>query len=238
MGSSRPVWRACAAASSRSRARYEPVEPGLLGDRVDPRRARVLDLVDRVAEPGDRAGPPRARAPPRPPRRRRPRRGSAPCPRRHPGRRYPAPSRPAAIAPWSDSGAPGMGEPRGEDGGGEAVIGQRDEHRVEEARLLRRGHAALHDQEGELGQRRLAHQVAREVAAHDGDAVRVGGSDRGLEAHVGSLCFATRPVAVWGSSSSASYWLGTLNAVSRPRRPLAQGVEVRARRRRASRRTP
>src|SRR3954454_3753349 len=109
-----------------------------------------------------------------------------------------------------------MGEPGGEDGGGQAVIRQRDQHGVEQTRLLRRGHAPLHHQEGELGQRRLAHQVARQVAAHHGDAVRVGGPYRGLEAHVGSLCFATRPVAVWGSSSSASYWLGTLNAVSRP----------------------
>src|SRR5215216_5877288 len=108
-----------------------------------------------------------------------------------------------------------MGEPRCQDGGGEAMIRERDEDGVEHARLGGRRRPALDQEERELGEGRLAEQLARQVTPHDGDAVRVRRPNRGLEAHRRSLCFATRPVAVSGSSSSTSYWLGTLKAVSR-----------------------
>ena len=171
----------------------EPQQPqvraehaGLLGDRVQPRRARVLDLVDRVPEAGHaapagdptrtavrRARPPRvasASPPGSPPRKRA---VSSTTPRNT----DPPPSRPGGDRALQRLGRAGVGQPRGEHGRREPVVGERDEHRVEHPRLARLGHAPRDEQERQLGERHLAHQLARDVAAHDGDRVGVGGPD-------------------------------------------------------------
>src|SRR5215211_696502 len=189
-------------------------QAGLVGDLVDPRGTGVLDLVHRMAKPRNpRSGVDRPRDP------------ALHVvtdlveeadrvlhdTQKHGSRTQKA----GRHRPLKRLRRTGMGESRGQDGRGEPVIGQRDEDGVEETRLLGGGQTPLHHQEGELGKGDLAHEVPGQVPAHDGDAVGVGCPDGGFDAHVGSLCFATRPVAVWGSSSSASYWLGTLKAVSR-----------------------
>ena len=67
----------------------------------------------------------------------------------------------------------GVGEPRRQRARGEAVVGERHEHRVEDAGLRRGRLAAGHQQVRELGQREPAHDLGREIAAGDGDAVAI-----------------------------------------------------------------
>ena len=66
----------------------------------------------------------------------------------------------------------GVGEPRRERARREAVIGERHEHRVEQAALLRRGLAPRDEQIRELGEREPAHDLARQVAAGHRDLGR------------------------------------------------------------------
>ena len=75
----------------------------------------------------------------------------------------------------------GVGEPRGEHRRREAVIGQRDQNGVEQPGLPRRRRRALHEQERQLGERHVPHQVAGQVASADRDRVGRGGADPGAK---------------------------------------------------------
>jgi hypothetical protein len=70
-----------------------------------------------------------------------------------------------------------VGEPRRQHGRREAVVCQRYEHGVEQRGLAGLGHAPLDEQERELGEGDLAHQLAREVVPADGDRVGGGRAD-------------------------------------------------------------
>ena len=65
-----------------------------------------------------------------------------------------------------------VGQPRGDGGRGEAVVGERDQHRLEHAYLAGRRPAPGEQPERELAEADLAHQVAGEVVAEQPDAVR------------------------------------------------------------------
>ena len=112
----------------------------------------------------------------------------------------------------------GRGEVR-EAGGdrrrGEAVVGQRDQHRLEDADLLRRGPAHRHQPERQLAEADLAHQVGRQVLAEQPDLVGGRGAERGRElsrsgrhgsppARRGSRRRARRARAAAGRSAPAS----------------------------------
>ena len=159
----------------------------LLGDREQARGARVPDLVHRVAEPGHAAGPPpwsartRSSASASQPassagsgsveggqRVARKRPASSVTPRN----RDPPPSSPAASAPCSESGRGQVGQ-AGRDGGrGEAVVGQRDEHRLEHPHLAGRRAAPGDQPEGQLAEADLAHEVGGQVLAEQVDRRR------------------------------------------------------------------
>ena len=135
-------------------------------------RARVAVLVHRMAEAGDE--PPgrlvcgRGPAPARPTRRRRSGRSTA-CRRARreepaassvtPRNREPPPSRPGGERALERVGRGQVGQPGGDRGRGEAVVGQRDEHRLEHPDLRRRRPSLGHQPEGQLAEADLAHQV-------------------------------------------------------------------------------
>ena len=95
-------------------------------------------------------------------------------------------ARPAAEQPGGERalqrvGRGQVGQPGGDRGRGEAVVGQRDEHRLEDPGLAGR-RAPLRDQpEGQLAEADLAHQVGGEVLAEQRDLVGAGGAERRRE---------------------------------------------------------
>src|SRR6185437_16441175 len=68
-------------------------------------------------------------------------------------------------------------KPGGDGGGGEAVVGQRDEHRLEDAHLLRRGALLRRQPERQLAEANLANQLSRQVVPEQLDTVGVGCAD-------------------------------------------------------------
>jgi hypothetical protein len=72
-----------------------------------------------------------------------------------------------------------VGQPGGDGGWGEPVIGQRDQYRLEDPDL-RPGRPALgHQPEGKLAESDLTHQVGRQVVAEQRDRRGVRGAERG-----------------------------------------------------------
>ena len=71
-----------------------------------------------------------------------------------------------------------VGHARGDRGGREAMLGDGDEEQVEKEALLVGRLLAGHQEEEELGEGHPPHQVARQVAAADQDAVRIRGAER------------------------------------------------------------
>ena len=176
-------------------AQVRPAQPLLLGDPQQDRRTRVLDLVDRVAETGDE--PPGLARP-----------GHGGQGQRVPpgvvGRevaldvddhgvqelaavlRHPEEPRAAAEQTRGqrslqrvrgrEVGQPGRDRRRRE-----PVVGERDEHRLEDPDLRRRRPPQGHQPEGQLAEPDLAHEVGREVLAEQPDLVGVGGAERGRQ---------------------------------------------------------
>ena len=146
-----PTRPSCTSATSRRSRSCGPRRPASLGELVEARGARVLRPCARDGRARARArrlatGRDRARR-----RRRATRlvglgaRGLPSASARNwavspagPRNTLPAPSNPAATAPCTDSGAPGVGEPGRQRARREAVVGERHEHRVEHAGLARR----------------------------------------------------------------------------------------------------
>ena len=75
-----------------------------------------------------------------------------------------------------------VGQPGRDGRRGEAVVGQRNQHRLEHPHLARRGAAQGHQPQGQLAEPDLAHQIPGQVLAEQGDRVRVGDAQRGREA--------------------------------------------------------
>ena len=73
----------------------------------------------------------------------------------------------------------GVGQAGRQHGRRQPVLGERYEDGVQEHRLLRRRRSAPNEQVRELGKRDLAHELAREVTAADGDRVGIGAADVG-----------------------------------------------------------
>ena len=72
-----------------------------------------------------------------------------------------------------------VGQPGHDRGRGEAVVGQRGEHGLEDPDLARSGTALGREPERELAEADVAHHVAGEVLAEQGDRVAAGGAQRG-----------------------------------------------------------
>ena len=95
-----------------------------------------------------------------------------------PRKREPPPSSPAASAPWIDSGAP-VSVRRVRDGRrGQAVVGERHQHRFEDLQLAGRRTAARDEPERQLAEADLPHQLPGEVVAEQRDRIGVGVADR------------------------------------------------------------
>jgi hypothetical protein len=159
------------------------------GDLNQPRGARVADLVHRVPEAGDeflrgtglldrvqgeRVEPGVVR-------------GDLARLREHGGQvlaavlGHPEEPRPAAKDPGGDRALQRVrggqiGQPGGDSGRREAMVGERDEHRLEDAHLRRGGAALGHHPQRQLTEADLAHQVLGQVLAEEGDRVGVRGA--------------------------------------------------------------
>ena len=215
---------------------------GLLRDADDHRRARVAVLVHRVAESGHDA-------PGRPPAGQRGSRQRVPTgliDREFTGRSGRAGQRfgKEAAAVLGDAQEPGaaaeqarrertldgFGRPGQRQAGGdrrrrEAVVGQRDEHRLEHSHLPRAGTALGDEPERQFTEADLPDQLAGQVVTEQADRVLVAVPDGGRVGHrvapwsaavesgrsashssggwpVGSRCLATRAVGVRGSAST------------------------------------
>ncbi len=161
------------------------------GDLDQPRRARVADLVHRVSDAGDEL----LRRPGLLDRLKRERvepgvvRRDLARLRQHGGQVLAAvlghaeEPRAAAEYPGRDRALQRVrrrqvGQPGGDGRRGEAVVGQRDQHRLEDADL-RLGRAPLrHHPQRQLAEPDLAHQVLGQVLAEEGDRVGVRGAER------------------------------------------------------------
>ena len=232
IGRALPVASRCASATCRSARRWGPSRPCFGRDRVDPGRSRVLGLVDGVADarnPAARLDPGTDSVRSRP--------GEVVVAGRHDGLeehgRVLDDAEEDGARPQEARGdralerlrRTGVRQPGREDRRRQAVLRKRDEHGVEEHRLLGRRRAAAHEQVRELRERDLAHQVVRQVETADRDRIGVDRADVGVEpvaiAHPalltrpsksisapvrsrGSSCLAIRPVGVCGSSATAS----------------------------------
>jgi hypothetical protein len=164
------------------------VHPFLGGDPQQHRRPRILDLVHRVAQPGDATGArldggQRDRVPVR----------VRPVlfdqimqePSTVLGHAEEAGS--AAEQPGGHRALQGLrraevGQPGRDRGRREPVVGQRDQHRLEHPRLARAGPPPGHQPERQLTEADLAHQVGGQVLPEQPDLLLVGGADRGGKA--------------------------------------------------------
>jgi hypothetical protein len=72
-----------------------------------------------------------------------------------------------------------VGEPGGDGGRRETVVGQRDEYRLEDAHLGLGRTALRHHPQHQLAEADRAHQVVGEVLAEEGDVVGIRGAERG-----------------------------------------------------------
>ncbi len=175
-------------------AQVRTVGAFLLGDADQRRGARVGDLVHRMPETGDQ--PPLLAGPPH----RGHREGvegrvaAGRIGRRGEGFGQEAarvlgdPEEPGAAAEQPRGqraldrvGGTEVGEPRGDGRGGEAVVGQRDQHGLEHPDLAGRRAPLGHQPQRQLPEADLAHQLGGEVLAEHGDAVGVRGAQRGGE---------------------------------------------------------
>ena len=165
----------------------------LLGDGDQHRRPRVLHLVHRVPQSGDEAA-----LLARPAHRREGQR----VPARvvggqvalvpvqdvvevaaavlgHPEEPGAAAEEPGGQGALERVGGGEVGEPGGDRGRGEAVVGQGDQHRLEDPGLRRRRPAHRHQPERQLTEPDLAHQVGGQVLAEQPDLVGGRGAERG-----------------------------------------------------------
>ena len=158
-------------------------QPFLVGDLDQSRGPRVLHLVDRVAQPGDEPALPRVR------------RTAASASASHPASSVgrspscsveygvqvaaavlghaeeprPAPEQPGGHRALQRVGRGEVGEPGRDRRRGEAVVGQRDQHRLEHPRLAGVGRRSVDQPERQLAEPDLAHQVAGETLPQQAD---------------------------------------------------------------------
>ena len=83
----------------------------------------------------------------------------------------PAAEQPGGQRPLQRVRGRQVGQPRGDRGRGEPVVGQRHQHGLEHPGLRRRRPAQRDQPEGELSEADLAHQVGRQVLAEQPDLV-------------------------------------------------------------------